>query len=163
MSSALLFDDTPDRGVSFVVSSALFLMIMGILSLTIITATGGYVDSAQDTAIRGEGEQTVDSLIGTLQAIDRAARQPETTAIRQTVGVPERLAGSKFAIHLNSSSSSSPSSSGDIATIRISVVGSDITIERHVVTAHNIESARVSGSVRSVSIVQTDSGNLTIR
>lgn len=93
-----------DRGLSTVVSYALALGVVALLTSTLFVSMAGLVENQREDTVRSTLEVVGNALVADLHAADRLAdERTGTVALRSDL--PDRIAGTQYAIEVNESGS----------------------------------------------------------
>lgn len=147
-----------DRGVSTVVSYALILGIVALLTTGLLFSMSGFVDGQQRDTTHSTFEVVGNTLAGDVAVADRlvtASEQPQTVSVTSTL--PDRVAGSSYVIDVEDTGDGSA-----VLTLRGGAGtgdGGDVFTTVTVRTETPVESTTVEGGAVEV---RYDSANETL-
>lgn len=93
-------DHTDGRAVSPVFGYALTLGITTVLIAGLLIAAGGFVDTQRQATTESELEVIGHQLAADVAAADRLARTDGTETVAVTRGLPNRVVGSSYTVHV---------------------------------------------------------------
>lgn len=127
-----------DRAVSTVLSYALILGIVSILTATLFVSASGFVENERQETVHSTLEVTGHSLAADLETADRLARSGDTQRVVVTSELPDRVAGAQYWIDITGDGD-------DRYEITLRSVDPDVSVTVSVRSATEIPSSSVDG------------------